>query len=315
MREEASTSVQEPGEPSSEAGVGAERERSETTSTNGSQPRYYRSLDIGVRQGPDAEPEAPTLIADTLDGPEPLEMARLEALQTLDACRHVITSLELTRLRKSRSGLYNWMAFWERLYKRSFASMLSARVMDALVKVDVLFRTVAYDLHQLAQKTELAIVSASSEKEIIHVLQRMEDEVNARRRRRRRKAKRILEKMRVNIEAIPVKVSDELCDDMKRGVFALDVYCDYHPGDESAERAERMWSQHFISQPIGLVAVSPFLYRQWRETMLVDIPPLPLTAYHSNTPRPQCPQRSVSRAWTDEVNAEDSGWPLRPASA
>lgn len=219
---------------------------------------------------------------DALKAQETLEMTRLEALHTLDTCRHVIASLELTRLSKSRTGLYHWMAFWERLYERSFASVLSTRVMDHLYKVDALFRAVSFDLHQLAQKTELAIVSASSEREILHILEKMEDEVCTRRKRRRRKAQHILEKMRANIEAIPVKVNDELFDDMKRGVFALDVHGDYHPGDERAEQSERMWSQHFIGQSTGLVAVSPYLYRQWRETAVSDSTSLPLTAYSSN---------------------------------
>lgn len=177
------------------------------------------------------------------------------------------------------------MGFWERLYERSFANVLSSRVMAALYKVDALFRAVSFDLHQLAQKTELAIVSASSEKEILHILERMEDEVGIRRRRRRRKAQHILQKMRANIEAIPVKVGDELFDDMKRGVFALDVFGDYHPGDERAEQTERMWPQHFMRQPVGLVAVSPYLYHQWRESAVSDSTSTPLTTYSSNARR------------------------------
>ncbi|KKK17289.1 hypothetical protein P175DRAFT_0430048 [Aspergillus ochraceoroseus IBT 24754] len=200
-------------------------------------------------------------------------------------CRHVIASLELTRLRKSRKGIYHWLGFWDRLYERPFSRLLSSRVTSALYKVDALFRAVSTDLHQLTQRMELAIIQASSEKEILHILERMEEEVGLRRRRRRRKAQHILDKMRANIEAIPVKVNDELFDDMKRGVFALDVFCDYHPGDLTAEETESMWPEHFLDQPAGLVAVSPYLYRQWQESALSGASGayMPLSAYSSNT--------------------------------
>ncbi|KAL4925484.1 uncharacterized protein BDV17DRAFT_283896 [Aspergillus undulatus] len=269
-------------ESSSEVLIAAGRACSVTTPTY--EQRYYRSVDVGIRPDPEPDPE-PYIPPNTLTTRESMEMTRLEALHTLDTCRHVIATLELTRLRKSRTGLYHWMAFWDRLYERSFSSMLSSRVMAALYKVDALFRAVSFDLHQLARKTEFAVCSASSEKEILQILERMEDEVTLRGKRRRRKAQHILQKMRANIEAIPVKVNDELFDDMKRGVFGLDVFCDYHPGDERAEQTERMWSQHFIGQSVGLVAVSPYLYRQWRDSSITDTTSQPLAAYSSNNTR------------------------------
>ncbi|KAL4957375.1 hypothetical protein BDW69DRAFT_180693 [Aspergillus filifer] len=279
MLTDSSTDTTKYGESSSEVLITAGRVRPATTSAR--EQRYYRSVDVGARPDPEPDPE-PYIPPNTLTARENLEMTRLEALHTLDTCRHVIATLELTRLRKSRTGLYHWMAFWERLYERSFASMLSSRVMAALYKVDALFRAVSFDLHQLARKTEFAVCSASTEKEILRILERMESEVLTRGKRRRRKAQHILQKMRANIEAIPVKVNDELFDDMKRGVFALDVFCDYHPGDERAEQTERMWSQHFVGQSVGLVAVSPYLYRQWRDSSVTDSTSQPLTAYSSN---------------------------------
>ncbi|KAL5336688.1 hypothetical protein BJX70DRAFT_389749 [Aspergillus crustosus] len=283
MAEQSSAVLPKTRRASSEVVVVAGRPRSVTSSTRGSQQRYYRSIDIGIRPEPDPDLEPQNPIPGILDRQESLEMTRLEALHTLDTCRHVIAALELTRLRKSRSGLCHWIAFWEQLYERSFAAMLTTRVMAALYKVDALFRAVSFDLHQLAHKTELAIAGATSEKEILHILERMEDEVGIRRKRRRRKAMHILMKMRANVEAIPVKVNDELFDDMKRGVFALDVFCDYHPGDERAEQTERSWQQHFIGQSVGLVAVSPYLYLQWRESVVSESTSLPLTAHSSNT--------------------------------
>ncbi|KAL2831764.1 hypothetical protein BDW59DRAFT_139989 [Aspergillus cavernicola] len=313
MMEVISPATSKPGELPSEFIIEGGRARSATMSTCGSQQRYYSSVDTGLRPDPDPDPILEPLISITnvTDDPESLEMTRLEALHTLNACRHVIATLELNRLRKSRTGLYNWIAFWEQLYERSFAALLTSRVTLVLYKIDALFRAVSFDLHQLAQRTELAVASASSEKEIFHILERMEDEVSIRGKRRRRKACHMLEKLRANIEAIPVKVSDELFDDLKRGVFALDFFGDYHPGDERAERSERMWHQHYIGQSVGLVAVSPYLYRQWRESAVSDSS-LPLTAYSSNT----CWTDSVG--WLNSGSADDNGWAPRegrPASA
>ncbi|KAE8352000.1 hypothetical protein BDV28DRAFT_158262 [Aspergillus coremiiformis] len=205
--------------------------------------RFYRSID-SVSRADSPRPEEPA---------EPhrdrshisLEDTRRGALHTLALCQNVITTLELTRLRKSRTGVFYWLAFWERLYTRAFARALGSRVASALTKVDILFRTVASELHQLTQRMEYAVAHAPTEKAILLVLEQMETEVGVRRRRRRKKALAILNKMRLHVEAIPVKVSDELFDDMKRGVFALDVFCDYHPGDPVAEEHESTWPEYF----------------------------------------------------------------------
>ncbi|KAL2798081.1 hypothetical protein BJX66DRAFT_334421 [Aspergillus keveii] len=307
MIEDNSSFASKSGRSSSEFVVEAGRARSATISSCGSQQRYYRrtlSASIPLEPEPVPELDAETKMHNSTiqDCRESLEMTRLEALHTLDTCRHVIATLELTRLRKSRTGLYHWIAFWERLYERSFANLLTSRVMAALYKVDALFRVVSFELHQLTQRTELAVASASTEKEILGILERMENEVTNKRRRRRRKAQHLLDKMRYSMELIPVKVGNELFDDMKRGVFALDVYCDYHPGDPVAERTEQMWSQHYIDQPIGLVAVSPYLYRQWRETAVSPDTPLPLTAYSSNA----CWADTLE--WPNDGSIEDGRW-------
>ncbi|PLB50726.1 hypothetical protein P170DRAFT_445986 [Aspergillus steynii IBT 23096] len=208
--------------------------------------RFYRTVD-SVEQPRSPAPDSPGQPTPT----NPLQETRLGALDTLTLCRNVITTLELTRLRKSRIGLYNWIGFWERLYERPFANSLASRVSTALSKIDMLFRVVSHDLHQLTQRTEDAIISATSEREILHLLERMEVDVGSRRLRRRRKAQAILNKMRTELEMIPVKVGDDLFDDMKRSVFGLDVVCDYHPGDSVAEAHETNWPDHFIGHPVG----------------------------------------------------------------
>ncbi|PYH41212.1 uncharacterized protein BP01DRAFT_279068, partial [Aspergillus saccharolyticus JOP 1030-1] len=160
-----------------------------------------------------------------------LESTRRTALYTLTLCRNVIAILELTRLRKSRIGLLHWIEFWHQYYGQRFGRALAAHVTHALGRIDSLFRAVASDLHQLTQRVHDAVAAATSEVEILRLLERMEDEVGVRRRRRRKKAQSTIRRMRANLEAIPVQVSDDLLDDLKRGVFALDVYCDYYPGD------------------------------------------------------------------------------------
>ncbi|EAW15222.1 uncharacterized protein ACLA_058840 [Aspergillus clavatus NRRL 1] len=195
-----------------------------------------------------------------------LEETKEGALHTLALCRNVIITLELTRLRKSRTGYSYWLTFWGRIYERTLARTLCSRVATALTKIDALFRAVSHELQQLTSRMEHAVSVASSEKEILHLLERMEEEVSARRRRRRKKAQSIMEKMRANIEAIPVRVSDELFDDLKRGVFALDVFCDYHPGDPEAEAIEMRCpdiNQRFMSS----TPISPYNYRRLQESL------------------------------------------------
>lgn len=169
-----------------------------------------------------------------------LEDTRSNALNTLAMCRTVIITLEITRMYKSRLGFSWWLAFWEKIYDRALARALGARVTTALNKINVLFRSVSSDLKRITAKMEKAVLRAKSSVDILKYLEYMENEVGVRRRNRRDKACSILNRMRAGIETIPVKVTDELFDDMKRGVFALDVFCDYHPGDPEAEARDRL---------------------------------------------------------------------------
>lgn len=260
-------------------------------------PRFYRSVPHRVSRRDSPSPTRPGSAADgdSASGRSSQEQSSLErtqhgALQTLALCRSVITVLELTRLRKSRTGQLYWLAFWDRLYERSLSRVLAARLTRALARIDALFRAVARDLHQLTQQAELAVRQATSEKEVVWILELLEDDVGVWRRRRRKKAQAILNRMRESIEAIPIVVSDELFDDMKRGVFALDVFCDYHPGDPDAEDQEAAWADYFTERPGNLVAVSPYLYRQWQHSAEWG-PYLPLTVRTGN----QCEE------WVNEV--------------
>lgn len=199
--------------------------------------RYYRSRNASNGSStthPDSERGSQRRFT-----PLPLLRARSDAMQTLAACRTVILSLELTRMRKSRIGFAYWMAFWERIYERPLARALCSRISVALSKVDGLFQDASKELNELTWKVGRSITTAQSETEILKLLEQMEMDVAAHRRRRRKRAQGILKKLKASIEDIPVDVSDELFDDLKRGIFALDTFCDYHPGDPEAEERDR----------------------------------------------------------------------------
>ncbi|RAL09793.1 uncharacterized protein BO97DRAFT_324381, partial [Aspergillus homomorphus CBS 101889] len=193
--------------------------------------RFYRIISNDRPQEQPAGVSAAESAAALKQSQMLLESTRQTALYTLTLCRNVIAILELTRLRKSRVGLLYWIEFWDQYYGRRFGRALAAQITYALGRVDGLFRAVASELHALTQRVVDAVTEATTETEILQLLERMEDEVGVRRRRRRKKAQSILNKMRASLEAIPVRVNDELLDDLKRGVFALDIYCDYYPGD------------------------------------------------------------------------------------
>jgi hypothetical protein len=200
-----------------------------------------------------AEQEGPAAAA--------LEETRRNALQTLAVCGTIIATLEVVRIYKSRVGSGYWFAFWEKLYDPRLAHALGARVSHAKGKINALFRAASVDLHAVTQWIERAVRSARSEGEILVLMERLEEEVGLRRQRRRKKAAAIMDRMRVGVENIPVKVTDELFDEMKRGVFALDVFCDYHPGDSDAEARERTGQTRLFEDEATAE------YRRWLEAV------------------------------------------------
>lgn len=251
----------------------AEPAQSTTRTTDPSiSQRFYRSVECESRHETAEFPDQTLEQSPAVPHQESLEHTRETALHTLALCRNVIASLEITRLSKSRTGLHYWLGFWDRIYGRQFSRLLSSRVTNTLARIDALFRAVSGDLHELTRRMQHAVTYATSEKEILRLLERMEDEVSVRRKRRRKKAQIIMNKLRASIEAVPIKVTDELFDDLKRGVFALDVFCDYHPGDPEAEEHERQ-----ALQPMNMVTVSPYL-QPWHESAASGAY-MPLSAY------------------------------------
>lgn len=194
--------------------------------------------------------------------------AQAQSLSILCVCRKVIAILEITRMHKSRLGFARWQAFWERIYLRPFARMILAPVRSARSQIDHLFRFVAAALQRCTQKTAESIGRLESEDAIQQSMQLLETTVDNWRHARRQKAQEILNRMRVLIEAIPVTVPDGLFVDLKRGVFALDAACDYHPGDPAAEDRERRFKIRIYPTGAQRLVLSPRFYREWQEAMI-----------------------------------------------
>jgi hypothetical protein len=171
--------------------------------------------------------------------------AREQAIHTLEMCRSILLSLEMTRMCKARTGARNWMLFWHRIYYPELARALCGEVNQMFPKIDTTFRTSAKSLCNLTYTVSRCIKAATTEAEIVNILEEMERTTIERREIRRECVLDLLDCLRVRIEDIPVEVSDELFDDMKRGVFALDARGDYHPGDADAEARDRQ-----IGQPL-----------------------------------------------------------------
>lgn len=175
-------------------------------------------------------------------------------------CRSTLISLEMTRMSKSRIGRRNWMIFWHRIYDAPLARALCEEVDRTFPKIDNAFRVAAKHLCNLTFTVRRCIKAATTETEVFSILEEMERATIDRREMRRERVMGLFDCMRSRIEDIPVEVSDELFDDLKRGIFALDIRGDYHPGDPDAEERDRQ-----IDQPLeatDYVRADPDL--QWR---------------------------------------------------
>ncbi|PGH33600.1 hypothetical protein GX50_03588 [[Emmonsia] crescens] len=164
--------------------------------------------------------------------------ARKNAKHVLNNCRATLLSLELTRMRKSRIGMSSWVAFWHRIYSQELAKAICATIVRAAPKIDKVFRSVAKELFDLSYKTGENIEMATTEAQIFQCWLLMEQETITYRNLRDRYVRVILDDLRMSIEAIPVDISDELFDDLKRAIFVVDPTGNYHPGDREAEERD-----------------------------------------------------------------------------
>lgn len=170
--------------------------------------------------------------------PSSIIEARKAAANILSACRTVLTTLELTRMRKARVGLQTWTVFWFRIYRTPLASLICGRVRETFPKVDKVFKITAGEVCDIITRIGKDISSASTEKEIESLLRHLEVQITRTVRLRQIRAQTLMETLRLKLEEIPVDVADELYDDMKRAIFGLDPVGNYHPGDSFAEQRD-----------------------------------------------------------------------------
>lgn len=227
-------------------------------------PRFYRAA---CTIEPPGRPPEPSRLAD-IDHESTTNEARIRVLQTLTVCRTVISSLEVTRLRKSRVGFDNWLSFWERVYRLELARKVANPVVHAYRLIDELFRAVAQELKHATQRCVNYVMQAQSATDISRSVQLFDPVVKLYCRRRRKRAQDILDVMRESIKDIPMHVSDDFFTDVKRGVFALNERCEYHPGDPIAEERERVFRLEVPPEGLCNQALSPQFYRDHQERVM-----------------------------------------------
>lgn len=217
--------------------------RTQTTESRAEEMRTPSQ--VWERAIPDRQPQSSTLSRVDSPGFEIVEQlspvsssvaeARNNAIHVLKACRTSLLYLELTRMRKARLGLRNWIAFWHRVYSPDLANTLSKQICFSFPKIDKIFRTISRRLQALTQKILKRIESATTESQLVYYWEYMEWRILAWRRLRQLRVLKALEELRLNLEKIPIDVPDGLFEDLKRGIFALTSWGEYHPGDREAE--------------------------------------------------------------------------------
>ncbi|KAI1972354.1 hypothetical protein LOZ53_004205 [Ophidiomyces ophidiicola] len=171
--------------------------------------------------------------------PEAVLKLRQYAAQDLMMCRAIVVTLELTRMSKARTGIRNWMLFWKEIYRPFLAEQIIAVVSAASLEIDRLFKASAQRLCLLACSIGQRMIDLRTSQEATSIWRQMEHQITRYRKLRQRSAQIVFDKLRCRLERIPVDISDDLFDDLKRGIFALDPSGNYHPGDPIAEAWDR----------------------------------------------------------------------------
>ncbi|KAK2741917.1 hypothetical protein FQN57_005476 [Myotisia sp. PD_48] len=191
--------------------------------------------------------------------PSSMVESRLAAASILTSCRSVLTSLELNRMRRSRSGLQAWTDFWNRIYQAKLAEPMAVCVRRVFYKIDGSFKSTFYAICEIIRRTGSQISRARSDHDIEDLLEEMEMRIRRLVSLRQIRAITLLERLRVDLERIPLDICDEKFEDLMRGIFALDAEGNYHPGDKIAELndrrqvVERIEGQEFISSQPDLI--------------------------------------------------------------
>lgn len=225
--------------------------------------------------------------------------AQARSLNMLSVCRKAISVLEITRMQKSRLGFVRWQSFWERIYLRPYARRIIAPVRIARVQIDHLFRFIAAVLQRCTQQTAECVLRLKTEDAIRQSMELLETTVGNWRQVRRQKAQEILNRMRASIEAIPIAFRDGLFVDLKRGVFALDAACDYHPGDPATEDRERRFKIRIYPAGTQRLVMSPRFYREWQEAMIQSLAVDVRNSYARET------GQDIGENWMDGYFASD----------
>lgn len=164
--------------------------------------------------------------------------SRRTAQNTIIECHQILTTLELSRMTATRMGTSFWLGYWNQVYPPDQARRLNALVLQAVRRIDILFRDIANRLHVMLAQRQNDIRYAASEAQITWELQIMEEHALFYRDRRRRKAQRIMDKLQSNLQnGMRMHVASNRMIDMKRGIFGLDAICDYYPRPQEIRHA------------------------------------------------------------------------------
>ncbi|KMU89972.1 hypothetical protein CIHG_07655 [Coccidioides immitis H538.4] len=206
--------------------------------------------DPSPRHAPDSDPLAsPTVsgmntVTFRSEPSETIINIRHYAAQDLATCRKIIVMLELTRMRKARKGIGHWILFWRQIYDPGLAQAMTRAVTLVFLEVEQLFRTMAQQMCFITRNVGKRMAHLRTIHEARTIWRQLEQQIIWFRKIRRSRAQILFDKLRRGLENIPVDVPDHLFDDVKRGIFALDPFGDYHPGDSMAEE----WDKHAVGK-------------------------------------------------------------------
>lgn len=197
-----------------------------------------------------------------------IDQMRAQAIRNFEKCRASIAQEEAVRLQKTRIGCNNWAHFWQNIYPRHIVRELLIRVAKTRADIDRLYRRSAEVYGKLIQKAEGSVLSrhgAIATSEALKMFKPAENDLG---RVRRKRTRNILRRLRASFGEIPLKISNEQFNDMKRGLFSLCEDGEYHDGDAQAEERERPFQVILSSPECQQFVLSPSYYHDWQDKEL-----------------------------------------------
>ena len=165
-----------------------------------------------------------------------VEAARVKVQRQLGLCRHLIITLELTRMRQSRMGSYEWFELWHKVYTDRVCIRLCRRVADTLRIIARLFFYTVRKLCALIGETERRTEAATSVEEIDKLVDEMSECGRRYCDERRERTTNILDAMRRDFVMVPIDITDKIFIEVKRDMFGVDVHGNYYPYDKPPRR-------------------------------------------------------------------------------